>query len=185
MRFLRRVRAMARVMPTARRNQGELPRWLLRRPQLLVATATGELGLLASNKLDLRLKQLAEMKAAAVTACEFCLDIGAALGRADGLTEAEILELHRFEESDAFDELDRLVLRFAEALSSTPAVVDPALREELLDRLGHAAFTELAFTVAWESKRGRFYLGLGISPAGFSDGLECAVPNRGPAATPS
>jgi alkylhydroperoxidase family enzyme len=177
-RLLKRLGCYLRVLPKARRNRTALLRWMVHRPQLLVGMAAGEASVMTSNRLEPRLLSLAEMKAAAMVSCEFCLDIGAAVWRAKGLSEREMLELHRFEESDAYDELDRLVLRYVEAVSSTPVVVDAALRDELVARLGRAAFTDLAYMAAWENKRGRLYLGLGVEPAGFSDGLECAVPNR-------
>ncbi len=176
MRVLRRLLALVRVMPRARRNRWEIPRWMWRRPQHAVGMAIGEVTCVLSQRLDPRLKALAEMKAAAMVSCHVCLDIGAALWRIHGLGEAEIRDLHEHETSDAFDELDRLVLRFAEQLSATPAVVDPELRDELVARLGKAAVVDLAYTVAWEHKRARLYLGLGIRPAGFSDGEACARP---------
>jgi AhpD family alkylhydroperoxidase len=178
MRLLRRLREYLRVLPTARRNALDLPRWMWRRPQLLVGMTVGELAGLASNKADPRLKALAEMKVAALNACEFCLDIGAALWRAKGVGERELLELHQYDTSDAFGELDRLAIRLAEQMSATPVVVDPALRDELVERLGRAAFVDLAHAIAWEHKRSRLYHALGIQPAGFSDGLACALAAR-------
>jgi hypothetical protein len=67
-----------RVFPTARRNHLDLLRWLGRRPQLLTAVAVHEVALVTSARVEARLKALAEIKAAALVNCEFCLDIGSA-----------------------------------------------------------------------------------------------------------
>ncbi len=84
--------------------------------------------------------------------------------------------MSRFEHSDAYSELDRLVLEFATAMTATPADVSDELRERLLDRLGPAALAELAATIAWENHRSRLNRALGVQPSGFSDGAVCAVP---------
>jgi AhpD family alkylhydroperoxidase len=186
--FLRRVVDLLRVLSRARRNRWDLPRWLARRPLLLGATLMGETALLAQNRVDPKLKALAETKSAALTSCEFCLDVGAALGKAEGLRPEQLTELPRFEDSDVYTELEKLVLRLATCMSQTPAVVPAELRDELVTRLGKAGYVELAFQIAWEQKRGRFYQALGLQPAGFGDGLTCAIPegvDRAVAARPS
>lgn len=176
MRFLRRLAGTLRVLGTAKRNRLDLPRWLVRRPPLLAATGIGEVALLAQNRVPFRLKLLAEMKAAALVSCEYCLDIGAALAREEGLTPQHVTDLPRFEDSDVYTELEVLVLRLATRMSETPAIVPDDLRDALVERLGKAGFAELAFTIAWEHKRGRLNQALGVLPSGFGDGLTCPIP---------
>jgi AhpD family alkylhydroperoxidase len=157
--------------------------WLRRRPQLLAGTFAYETALLASGKMPPRLKALAELKAAALINCEFCLDIGSTLARAAGVTDTQLAALPRFRDSDAFDADEKLVLELADAITSTPALVPDELRERLVDRFTAPAVTELAATVAWENNRGRLNQALGVRPAGFSQGAACAVPER--AASPA
>jgi AhpD family alkylhydroperoxidase len=52
--------------------------------------ATAKLG-----RLDKRLHALAELKAATLTHCEYCIDMGSAISRQWGLTDEEILALPR------------------------------------------------------------------------------------------
>ena len=184
MRFLRRLVGTLRVLAGARRNRLDLPRWLVRRPSLLAATGVGEVALLTQNRVDFRLKLLAELKAAALVSCEYCLDIGAALAKAEGLTPQHVTDLPRFEDSDVYTELEVLVLRLATRMSETPAIVPEDLRDALVARLGKAGYAELAFTIAWEHKRGRLNQALGVRPSGFGDGLTCPVP-EGIAAAPA
>jgi AhpD family alkylhydroperoxidase len=176
MRLLRKTRGYLKVLRCARRNRTDLPRELARRPQLAAATTAYETALVFSNCLDNKLKVLAELKAAALTNCEFCLDIGSALARDEGLTERQLLELHTYQSSGAFTELEKLVIAFAEAMTRTPAAIPETLRKRMLHHLTRPQLVELAASVAWENQRGRLYQALGIRPAGFSDGAVCALP---------
>jgi len=178
MNVLEQIRPMAKVLPRGRRDRYDLLRWLRRRPQILTGTAAYEIGLLGSARMDPRLKQLAELKAAALVTCEYCLDIGSALATAHGITENQLRDLPRFAGSDAFSPDEKLVLEFAEAMSRTPAVIADELRDRLLNRFSPAQVTELAATVAWENNRGRLNQALGVRPAEFSDGAVCAIPER-------
>jgi AhpD family alkylhydroperoxidase len=176
--LLSQIRSYRTVLPSAQRNRLDLLRWLRRRPQILAGTAAYEMALLGSARVDPRLKELAELKAAALVTCEYCLDIGSALALASGITEAQLGDLPRFRDSDAFNPDEKLVLELAEAMSRTPVYVPRHLREQLLERFSPAALTELAATVAWENNRGRLNLALGVRPSGFSEGAACAAPER-------
>jgi alkylhydroperoxidase family enzyme len=92
------------------------------------------------------------------------------------LTDRDIAEVSRYERSDAYGELDRLVLDLASAMTATPADVPDQLRRALLDRLGPASFAEVAATIAWENHRARLNRALDVRPAGFNDGAVCALP---------
>src|SRR6266536_2891704 len=152
------IRPYVQVLPASRRNRLDRLRWLCRRPQILVGTATYEM--------------------AALVTCEFCLDIGSALARATGIAEAQLRDLPRFRDSDAFDADEKLVLELAEAMSGTPVYVPGELRDRLAKRFPPAELTELAATVAWENNRGRLNLALGVRPCGFSEGVACAMAER-------
>lgn len=92
------------------------------------------------------------------------------------MTDRDIAEVSRFERSETYGELDKLVLEFATAMTRTPAEVPDDLRQTLLDRVGPAALAELAATIAWENHRSRLNRALDVGPAGFSDGAVCALP---------
>lgn len=181
MKVLDQLRTARSVLGQARRNRTDLIRALARRPQLLAATGVFELGVAASARVDARLKILAELKAASIVACEYCLDIGSAMARHEGLTERQLRELHHHRTSDAFDETERTVLDLAEALTRVPSVVDDDLRRRVEATLSRAQQVELVTLIAWENERARLNQGLGIAPSGFSDGQYCVLPE--PAAT--
>jgi AhpD family alkylhydroperoxidase len=172
---LRQAWSTLRVLRKARRNRLDFVRAMLRRPQLLVGTGLYELAVLGSARVPARLKILAELKSASVVACAYCLDIGSALARGEGITEAQVRDLHRHRSSEAFDEDERLVLDLAEALSRAPVVVDDDLRRRLDATFRPAQQVELAAIIAWENQRARLNQALGIPPSGFSDGQLCAL----------
>jgi alkylhydroperoxidase family enzyme len=90
-----------------------------------------------------------------------------------------------FEESRAFDETEKLVLRFTVGLTKTPVDVTDELFAKLRARFDQAQLVELSATVAWENFRARFNRGFDVSPQGFSEGAVCVVPERGPPASPT
>ncbi len=179
---LRQVVGTLRVLARARRNRLDLVRALARRPQLLVGTGLYELAIALSASVEPRLKILAELKAAALVSCEFCLDIGSEIARDTGLSDAQLRDLPSYRTSERFDGDERLVLELAEAMSRTPAVIPDDLRDRLAARFTPAQRTELVAVIACENQRARMNQGLGIRPSGFSDGRFCALPEAFPAA---
>lgn len=173
---LHQVRTVFRVLAGARRNRTDFFRAMIHRPQILIASLGYELGILFSARVDARLKTLAELQVAAIVACEYCLDIGSALARHDGLTEEQLRSLSVHHDSPAFDDTERLVLDIAEALTRAPAVLDDELRRRFETAFSPAQRSELLAVIAWENQRARLNQGLGIRPSGFSDGEFCALP---------
>ena len=184
MKVLRQLRTNIGVFRQARRNRLDLVRALARRPQLAFGTVAFELAVATSARVDSRLKILAELKTASIIACEYCLDIGSALARHEGLDERQLRDLPVHRSSDAFDEEERTVLDLAEALTRVPAVVDDDLRSRLDHHLDPTQQTELITLIAWENKRARLNQGLGVRPSGFSDGEFCALPETAAATSP-
>jgi AhpD family alkylhydroperoxidase len=128
------------------------------------------------HRLDRRLHALAELKAATLIHCEYCIDMGSAISRRWGLTDQEILALPNYQTSPLFSELDKLVLDYAVGMTRTPADVPDELFDGLRQHLDDSQIVELTHHIALENMRGRFNLALGIGPAGFSDGMVCAIP---------
>lgn len=178
MRSIVRMRHYMKAFRGARRNRSDLVGWLVRRPQLLAGMVGYEMSLLFANRLDPRLKDLAELKAAGLVNCEFCLDIGSAIARSTGLTEQQIVDLPRYRDSSAYSEVEKLVIAFAEAMTMTPAVGLADIRTQLSAHLSKGQLMELASAVAWENQRARRNQALGVRPTGMADGMVCAIPER-------
>ncbi len=123
-----------------------------------------------------RYQVLAELKAATLTHCEYCIDIGSHAARQSGITDEELLALPGYRTAKVFDDVDRLVLDYSVAMSATPVDVPDELFDRLRAQFDDAQIVELTFLIALENLRGRFNLALGIGAAGFTEGMVCAVP---------
>jgi 4-carboxymuconolactone decarboxylase len=100
------------------------------------------------------------------------------VGRASGVTEEQLRELPRYQESAAFSDVERLVLDYAVAMSLTPVHVSDELFDALRQHFDDAQMVELTAAIAWENFRGRFNHAMGIEAQGFSEGAYCALPER-------
>ncbi len=145
-------------------------------PRLLIGygaleDATGKL-----HNVPERIKMLAELKAATLTNCEFCIDIGSQIARHSGLSDEELLALPRYRDSDLFSEVEKLAIDYAVGMSRTPVSVSGELFAQLQAHFDERQIVELTNVIALENMRGRFNLALGIGSAGFSEGAVCAIP---------
>lgn len=93
------------------------------------------------------------------------------------MTERQLLELDRFETSDAYDALEKDVLRYTEAMTKTPVDVPDALFAALRARLDPPQMVELTSAIAWENYRARFDHAFGIESQDFSAGAFCPLPS--------
>jgi alkylhydroperoxidase family enzyme len=92
------------------------------------------------------------------------------------VTEQQLLDLAHFESSSAYSPLEKLVLRYAEAVSGTPVHVSDELFQALQQHLNSAQLVELTSAIAWENYRGRFNRAFSIEAEGFCEGAACALP---------
>jgi alkylhydroperoxidase family enzyme len=106
------------------------------------------------------------------------MDIGSAVGRNEGLTDRKLMELADFERSDAFDDLEKAVLRFATHLTLTPAEVPDEVFDALRPHFTPEQLVELTSAIAWENYRARFNRAFAVEAEGFAEGSVCAVPAR-------
>jgi len=145
-------------------------------PGVLFAYGKLEQATVKLSRLDDRLKALAELKAATLTNCEYCIDLGSQVARRWGLSDEQLLALPRYRGSELFDYVEKLVLDYAVGMSRTPVEVSDELFAGLRRHFDDAQIVELTHLIALENLRGRFNLALGVGSAGFSDGMVCAVP---------
>jgi AhpD family alkylhydroperoxidase len=147
-------------------------------PGLLRAYGRLEQATAKLHRLSRRIRALAELKAATLTHCEYCIDLGSQISRRWGLSDEELLALPSYRTSALFSDLDKLVLDYAVGMSRTPVEVSDALFAGLRKHFDEAQLVELTHLIALENLRGRFNLALGVGAAGFSEGMVCAVPAR-------
>lgn len=104
------------------------------------------------------------------------MDIGSAVGRELGITDAQLTELGRYRDSDAFSEQERVVVDLAVAMTSDPVDVPSSLLDQLRGFLDEGQLVELAAAIAWENYRARFNRVFGVRPVGFAADAACVLP---------
>jgi hypothetical protein len=69
------------------------------------------------------------------------------------------------------------VLEYAEEMCQVPVTISDELFARLREHFDEEQIVELTTAIAIENFRARFNDALGITPAGFSSGQYCAVPD--------
>jgi AhpD family alkylhydroperoxidase len=167
----------------ARRTYGQVPDnayVYFHQPDVLKAVLRFEGKVSKWDRLDPTLKSYAQLASAGTIGCSWCLDFGYFMAHNDGLDLAKVREVPRWRESDVFTPLERAVLEYAEAMSTTPLTVTDEMTAHLLEQLGAPAVVELTQMVALENMRSRFNSAAGLQSQGYSDVCELplAVPSR-------
>ncbi len=147
-------------------------------PRLLLGYGAFEEATARLHGVPARLKALAELKAATMSTCAYCVDISSEIARRAGVGDEQLLALPRYRDSDRFDAVEKLVLDYAAAISRTPVEVSDELVARLREHFDDAQLVELTNVIALENMRGRFNHALGFGAPGFSAGMVCAVPER-------
>jgi len=127
---------------------------------------------------DENLKSLAHMAVAAKVGCSWCLDFGYFHAHNQGLDERKASQVPVWRHSDVFTSLERDVLEYAEAMTTTPPSVSDAQFASLLEQLGEPAMVELTSQIAVANLYTRSNVAMGIESQGFSAAcqLELAQP---------
>jgi alkylhydroperoxidase family enzyme len=166
----------------ARRSMGKVPEPFevtAHHRKLFLGYGGLELAAERSNEVDERLKALGEMKAALMAGCEFCIDIGTFISYRTGVSERQLRELPSYRESDAFSEVEKLVIEYAEGMTSTPVRVSDELFARMREHFSEKQLVELTSVIALENYRARFNWAFGIGSQGFTgEGDFCPLPER-------
>lgn len=118
---------------------------------------------------DEQLKSLAHMAVASMVGCTWCLDFNYFMAHNQNLDLEKARQVPRWHESEAFTPLEREVMAYAEAMSTTPLTVTDEMSARLLDQIGSAALIELTAIVAFANLTTRSNVALGIGSDGFAE----------------
>jgi alkylhydroperoxidase family enzyme len=97
---------------------------------------------------DASLKTFAHMAVSAQIGCSWCLDINYFLAQNHDLDVTKASQVPVWRESDVFTPLERDVLEYAEAMTTTPTTVTDELYARLLGQLGPAAMVSSPWSSA-------------------------------------
>jgi 4-carboxymuconolactone decarboxylase len=98
------------------------------------------------------------------------------VGRQAGVTESQLAALPDFEEATEFSGTEKLVLRYAVAMTNTPVEISDDLFQALSRVFDERQLVELTSAIAWENYRARFDHAFGIESEGFYKGALCLLP---------
>ncbi|WEB39486.1 carboxymuconolactone decarboxylase family protein [Streptomyces yunnanensis] len=132
----------------------------------------------AWDAADASLKSFAHMAVAALVGCGWCLDVGYFQAQNAKLDLTKASQVPRWRGSEVFTPLERDVLEYAEAMTSTPPTVTDAMYASLLDRLGPPAMVELTTFIAYVNLATRVNVANGVESQGFSDACEIPLAAR-------
>ena len=97
------------------------------------------------------------------------MDINSAVGREQGITDAQLAALATFESSAHFNTVEKTVLRYTEGMTRSPADVSGAVFDKLKRYFNTAQIVELTTMIAFENLRARFNRALHIEADGFCE----------------
>jgi alkylhydroperoxidase family enzyme len=149
--------------------------------RVLLTDARFETSLKRWNTLDPTLKALAEMTSAVSIGCSWCVDFGYWNSSKEGVDPAKLHDVPRWRDSGVYTDLERRVMAYAEAMTTTPPSVTDEMVAELRRELDDAELVELTMMVAVENVRSRFNSALGLTSQGFKDRCEIPATASGPA----
>ena len=147
-------------------------------PRVAVSSQEFSAGVATWDAADASLKTFAHMAVAAQVGCSWCLDVNYFLAQNHNLDLAKASQVPRWRESAVFTPLERDVLEYAEAMTSTPTTVSDELSASLLARLGPAALVELTVFIGFANMAGRVNTAHGITSQGYSDACEVPLAGR-------
>jgi len=127
-----------------------------------------------SSPIDPALRALVMVRVSQLNHCAFCVDINAATLMKCGAPEEKVLALHDWRRSNLFDERERTVLDYAEAMTSSERRVDDALMAKVRRHFDENATVELTALIAFQNLSSKFNSALDVPSQGF-----CAIPAPG------
>lgn len=121
------------------------------------------------------IKQLARMLVAWRIGCPWCLDSGTRTSEKMGVPEEQLRALPDYEHSALFSEEERVVLRYADAMTRTPVYVPAALFDTLKARYADRQILEVTAAIAWENFHARVNHALDLEAEGVASQV-CLIP---------
>ena len=147
------------------------------KPKLLTAMGKFNGAVRKPGALEQRIRNLCELKGAAMIGCEFCVDLGSQICRNSGFSDEELLAIPRYKSSELFEEREQVALDYTVAVMRTPVDVSDELFARLQEHFTTEQIVELTALLTLVNLD-RFSAAFAIGSAGFSEGMVCVPPER-------
>jgi len=145
-----------------------------RAPRLFMAVAL-LYGLLdrRASPVGPALRSLVTVRVSQINGCRFCVDLNGATLLKRGVSDDKALAVATWRDSNLFDERERAVLAYAEAMTYSDGGVEDAHIEALRHHFDDDAIVELTALVAFQNLSSKFNSALDVPAQGF-----CRLPMR-------
>ena len=120
-----------------------------------------------SSPLSSILRSLVMARVSQINWCAFCVDINSAKLLKRGVSLPKVEALRGWRTSDPFEEQERVVLEYAEAVTPTNIQVDDKKMARLKKYLDDDAIIELTGLIACQNMSSKFNNALYVPPQGF------------------
>jgi AhpD family alkylhydroperoxidase len=119
------------------------------------------------SPIDPVLRSLITVRVSQINECRFCIDINSAMlaKRTGSMNKVEALE--QWQESRLFDNKERVVLEYVEAITYTDRQVDDDLTQRLYEYFNEDEIVELTGLIAFQNLSSKFNSALDLPAQGF------------------
>lgn len=120
-----------------------------------------------NSPIDPVLRSLITVRVSQINGCRFCIDINSAMlaKRTGSMNKVDALE--RWQESELFDNKERCVLDYVEAITYTGQQVDDVLTQRLYEYFNEDEIVELTGLIAFQNLSSKFNSALDLPAQGF------------------
>jgi uncharacterized peroxidase-related enzyme len=120
--------------------------------------------ILGKGALALCDKELAYLQTSLLNRCAYCIKAHTAAARRAGIAVEKIQALAAYQQSNLFDEKEKVILQFAESLTLQASVNREGLQEELKKYFSDNEVVELTLTICMANFTNRFNNALQLTP---------------------
>lgn len=147
-----------------------------RSPKLFLGVA-GLYGMIDRRRspIDPPLRSLVTVRVSQINHCSFCVDLNSATLMKRGASMEKVEALEHWRDSALFDERERIVLDYAEAMTRSDRRVDDNVYGRLKKYFDDDGIVELTALIAFQNLSSKFNSALAVPPQGF-----CKIPHRIP-----
>jgi alkylhydroperoxidase family enzyme len=146
-------------------------------PKMMMGMGRFNQAVRKGKSVDERIKNLVELKGAAMIGCEYCVDLGSQICRHSGFSDEELLAVPCYRQSELFTEREKTALDYAVAVMRTPVEVTDELFARMNEHFSDEQIVEITALLTLVNLD-RFNAALAIGSSGFSEGMVCVPPER-------
>lgn len=133
-----------------------------------------------SSPIDPGLRSLVTVRVSQINDCPFCVDINSATLLKRGVNIEKVELLHVWRESLLYDDRERAVLEYTEAITRSDQRVDDAMVERLRTHFDDDGIVELTGLIGFQNMSSKFNSALAVPSQGF-----CSLPGSMENETPT